>query len=204
MSGLRERLKATVRGAATVAVVPALLSFRVRAALFGADRALEGSSQAFALLPGIAGQYLRRAFLSHTLAYCAPSATIECGTLFSSTGARLDDGVYVGPNCHLGLVHLEPFVLLGPAVVIPSGGRTHGTTDPSMPIRDQQGERHLVTIGTGTWVGATAVVMADVGRDTVIGAGAVVTQSIPPGVVAGGVPARVIRARQGAVAPTHP
>jgi len=192
---LFEWLKSLVRAVATLLVMPALVSFRVRAAFVGADRALEGSSQAFALLPGIGGQYLRRAFLSRTLAHCAATATIECGTLFSSTGARLDDGVYVGPNCHLGLVHLEPYVLLGPAVVIPSGRLTHGIADPTQPIRSQPGTRHLVTIGTGAWIGATAVVMADVGRDSVVGAGSVVTRPLPAGVVAAGVPARVVRSR---------
>jgi acetyltransferase-like isoleucine patch superfamily enzyme len=38
--------------------------------------------------------------------------------------------------------------------------------------------------------------MADVGRDSVIGAGAVVTKPIPDRVLAAGVPARVIRGRE--------
>jgi acetyltransferase-like isoleucine patch superfamily enzyme len=37
--------------------------------------------------------------------------------------------------------------------------------------------------------------MADVGRHSVVGAGSVVTKPIPDGVVAAGVPARVIRQR---------
>jgi acetyltransferase-like isoleucine patch superfamily enzyme len=37
--------------------------------------------------------------------------------------------------------------------------------------------------------------MADIGSDTVVGAGAVVTHMIPDRVVAAGVPARVIRKR---------
>jgi len=191
----RDLLKRLLRALATLAVTPALISFGIRAWLIGADRALEGSSQAFALLPGILGQYLRRAFLSQTLAHCAPSATVECGTLFSSTGARLDEGVYVGPHCHLGLVHLQAYVLLGPAVVIPSGPHTHGTADPSRPISAQAGDRTLITIGAGTWVGAAAVVMADVGSHSVVGAGAVVTRPLPSGVIAAGVPARVVRLR---------
>jgi acetyltransferase-like isoleucine patch superfamily enzyme len=40
--------------------------------------------------------------------------------------------------------------------------------------------------------------MADVGRDAVVAAGAVVTKPIPPAVVAVGVPAKVIRTRDGA------
>ena len=38
--------------------------------------------------------------------------------------------------------------------------------------------------------------MADVGRDTIVGAGAVVTRPLPDRVIAGGVPARVVRQRE--------
>src|SRR6187397_801308 len=120
----RELAKAAARGLATVVVLPSLLSFRLRSAIVGADRALVGSSQALALVPGILGQYLRRAFMQRVLAACHHTVTIEFGTLFSKVGARLDENVYIGPRCHLGLVHLERNVLLAPAVHIPSGALT--------------------------------------------------------------------------------
>jgi acetyltransferase EpsM len=52
-----------------------------------------------------------------------------------------------------------------------------------------------VTIGEGAWVGIGAVVKdrVKIGRDSIIGAGAVVLQDIPDGVVAFGMPAKVIR-----------
>jgi acetyltransferase-like isoleucine patch superfamily enzyme len=121
--------------------------------------------------------------------------TIEFGTLFSKVGARLDEHVYIGPRCHLGLVHLERDVLLGPSVHIPSGASTHGTTDVAMPIRDQPGQLTMVRVGQGAWIGSAAVVMADVGRDSIVGAGAVVTSPVPERVIVGGVPARVLKAR---------
>lgn len=191
----REGLKAAAFGAATIVVAPALVSFFIRAAFIGRDRALEGSSQALSLVPGVIGHYVRRAFYARVLARCHSSVTIEFGTLFSKADAELDEQVYVGPRCHLGLVHLERDVLLGPAVQIPSGARTHGTGEPSRPIREQVGVRACVRIGAGSWVGGGAVVLADVGRDSVIGAGAVVTDVIPDRVLAAGVPARVIRQR---------
>lgn len=192
---VRQALKAAANTIATLLVLPFLASYAVRAAVMGRDRALEGSTQALSLIPGLPGQYLRRAFLARTLAGgCAFSATIEFGTIFSQAGACIEENVYVGPRCHLGLVHLERDVLVAAAVHIPSGPQTHGT-DPSRPIRDQEGQRRLVRIGAGSWIGSNAVVLADVGRDTVVGAGAVVTQPIPDGVVAAGVPARIVRQR---------
>lgn len=181
--------------AATMAVLPHLISYALRSAIFDSDRALLGSSQALSLWPGLLGQYLRRAFYCRVLAECAPTVTIEFGTLLSRAGARLADNVYVGPHCHLGLVHLERDVLLAAGVHVPSGGDTHGTDDLERPIREQAGTLRTVRVGAGSWIGSAAVVMADVGRDTIIGASSVVTRAIPDRVFAAGVPARVIRSR---------
>jgi len=194
--GTREALKAVARAVATLIVLPSLCSFSVRRRVLGPDRALQGSTQALALVPGVVGQYLRRAFLARTLAYCSASATIEFGTIFSARGTRIDDHVYIGPHCSIGLAHFERDVLVGPSVHVPSGSRTHGMADLSTPIRDQPGREEMVRIGEGAWIGAAAVVMADVGRHAVVGAGAVVTRPAPEAVVVGGVPARVLRDRR--------
>ena len=192
---MREFAKAGLRLAALVGVLPLLLSYAMCSLLLGKDRALEGSSQTLSLLPGIAGVYLRRAFLMQVLAHCHKTAVVEFGTLFSQTGARLDENVYVGPRCHLGLVHIERDALLGPGVHVPSGARTHGTSDPTKPIREQEHVRTVVRIGAGAWIGSAAVVMADVGAGTVVGAGAVVTKALPARVIAAGVPAKVLKSR---------
>jgi acetyltransferase-like isoleucine patch superfamily enzyme len=44
-------------------------------------------------------------------------------------------------------------------------------------------------------VGSASVVLADVGRECVIGAGSVVTKPVPDYSVAAGVPARVLKSR---------
>jgi maltose O-acetyltransferase len=52
-----------------------------------------------------------------------------------------------------------------------------------------------VVIGDNVWLGGGVIVCPGVtiGDDTVVGAGAVVTRDLPSGVVAAGVPARVVR-----------
>jgi virginiamycin A acetyltransferase len=192
---MKAMLKGLARGVATVLVLPQLLSFHLRATVIGRDRALVGSTQFLALVPGLIGQYLRRAFLARVLdGGCAASAAIEFGTLFSQVGAQIDENVYIGPRCHLGLVHLEADVLLAAGVHIPSGPHTHGS-DTLETIRDQAGNLRLVRVGAGSWIGSNVVVLADVGRETIVGAGAVVTKPLPDRVIAGGVPARVIKNR---------
>ena len=197
---MREALKSVARGVALVAVLPMIASFQLRALLLGRDRALQGSTQTLSLVPGLTGEYLRRAFLSVVLAYVSPSATICFGTVFSRTGARIDDHVYIGARCHIGLVHLEPDVLVADGVYLPSGGDTHGTADVCVAIREQPRFEQLVRVGRGAWIGSGAVVLADVGAGTVVGAGAVVTRALPALVVAAGVPARPLRSRLSSVA----
>ena len=191
MLGISKRIAAL---GALIAVTPALISFAIRSQVMGADRALEGSTQALGLIPGILGQYLRRAFLARVLAECHATSTVEFGTIFSQTGARIGEKAYVGPRCHLGLVHVGRDVMLAAGVHVPSGGRTHSSrTDES--LRDQAIHRTVVSIGDGSWIGSAAVVMADVGPNTIVGAGAVVTEPLPANVVAVGVPARVVKQR---------
>ncbi|HEV3438058.1 MAG TPA: acyltransferase [Gemmata sp.] len=194
-SRLKEILKALARFAALVCVFPILAGFWLNALFIGRNRALESASQLLSLFPGISGQYLRRAFLQRVLARCHSSALVEFGTLFSQAGAVLEENVYVGPRCQLGLVCLEHDVLLAANVQIPSGGKTHYFDDPTRPIREQGGERRVVTIGAGAWIGTGAIVLADVGKGTVVAAGAVVTKPLPDNVIAAGVPAKVIRMR---------
>ncbi len=194
-SGVKRFVKAAAHAAATVCVLPWLACYWLSAAAFGPNRALEGASQALACLPGMPGIYLRRAFLAKVLARCDATAEVHFGTLFSQAGAVIEANVYVGPRCQLGLVHLEPDVLLAAGVHVPSGGRTHAFDDPDVPIRGQGGERRCVTIGAGAWIGTNAVVLADVGAGTIVGAGSVVTKPLPAFVVAAGVPCRVLRPR---------
>ena len=53
-----------------------------------------------------------------------------------------------------------------------------------------------IVIGDNVWLGGGVVVCPGVtiGADTVVGAGAVVTEDLPDGVLAAGVPAKVVRA----------
>ena len=65
-----------------------------------------------------------------------------------------------------------------------------------IPIIDQgHDSSQKVTIRKGAWLGAKVIVLpgVDLGKNTVIAAGAVVTKSVPPRVVAGGIPATIIK-----------
>jgi acetyltransferase-like isoleucine patch superfamily enzyme len=71
----------------------------------------------------------------------------------------------------------------------------HGYKDLDEPIGRQSDAVRPVRIGDGSWLGHGVVVLpgVDIGRHVVVGAGSVVTGSLPDFSVAVGAPARVIR-----------
>ncbi len=192
---IKEAIKLVAHGCCIPFVLPVLIQYWLARPLFGPSRALEGATQTLAGVPGALGIYFRRAFLSFVLKRCSRSAEIGYGTLLSQPDSVIGDRVYIGPRCHLGLVNLEADVLLAAGVHVPSGAMTHHFDDPDVPIREQGGERQLVTIGAGAWIGSGAIVLADVGAGTIVGAGSVVTKPLPANVIAAGAPAKVIRNR---------
>ena len=193
---MRHYLKKSIDLLAFLAVLPAFLIYRLAAAGLGKDRAFPGWSQFFSLFPGISGVLLRRAFYRLVLAGCGPDVCVTFGTIFAVPGSRVGNGVYVGAFCCIGESVLEDDVVLASHVSVLSGARQHGIERLDIPIRKQPGIRQRVTIGRNTWIGERAVVMANVGRDCVIGAGAVVVKPIPDFAIAVGVPAKVIGYRE--------
>jgi acetyltransferase-like isoleucine patch superfamily enzyme len=191
-------LKGTANAVAFLLVLPAFLLYRLGALVLGAEKAFPGWSQAFSLLPGLTGVYLRRAFYRLTLRRCSADCCLSFGTVFSHPTAEVGRGVYVGLFCVLGDVNLEDDVLLGSHVSVINGGGQHGTDRLDVPVREQPGVYNRVTIGRDSWLGDRSVVLADVGRHCVLGAASVVTRPLPDYAVAAGSPARVLRFRDGA------
>lgn len=191
-------LKISFQGLAALLVLPSVMLFRLAALALGRDRAFPGWSQAYSLLPGLTGVYLRRAFYRWVLPECGAGACISFGTVFSHPTARVGRNVYVGPFCCLGDVTLEEDVLIGSHVSVTNGSAQHGTERLDVPVREQPGVWPRVTVGRDTWVGDRAIIMADVGCHCVVGAGSVVTKPLPDYAIAVGSPARVVRFRDGA------
>jgi acetyltransferase-like isoleucine patch superfamily enzyme len=121
---------------------------------------------------------------------------ISFGTTISHPTAEFGRSVYVGPYGMLGDVTLEDDVLLGSNVSIMNGSEQHGIERLDIPIREQPGRWPRVTIGCDSWIGDRSIVMADVGKHCVIGAGSVVTKPIPDYSIAVGSPAKVVRDRR--------
>jgi len=186
-------VKRCVEAAATSLVSPRLIAyFLVRAAR--GDRAMLGASESLARIPGMRGVYLRAAFYRHTLAHFGRDVSVGWGSTFSMRQARVGEGTYIGRHCGIGFGDLGAHVMLADGVQVLSGGREHGLSPNDSETHQDQVQRYTrVKIGDGAWLGTNSVVMADVGTNAVIGAGAVVTRPVPDDVIAVGAPARIVK-----------
>ncbi|HID70561.1 MAG TPA: acyltransferase [Desulfobacterales bacterium] len=112
----------------------------------------------------------------------------------------------IGDNCDIGahtIISSISKITLAPSVLIAGncyiGGARYHLEDLTKPIMNQGiYSRGPVSIGEGSWVGASATILdgVTIGKGCVIGAGALVTADIPDYGVAVGVPAKVIRTRK--------
>ena len=192
---MKRLLKQLVEFVAIIAVLPAVVMYRLGSICIGAERAFPGWSQFFSLFPGLTGVFLRRAFYRCILPRCGTDCCLTFGTTISHPTAKIGDRVYVGAGCSLGDIELEDDVLLASHVSVMNGSQQHGIERLDIPIREQPGVFIPVRIGRDSWIGERAIIAADVGQHCVIGAGSVVTKPIPDYAIAVGVPARVIRFR---------
>jgi virginiamycin A acetyltransferase len=142
-----------------------------------------------ALVPGFIGDFFRAAFYKLTLRECSIDTTISFGTYFSRRTASVGPFVSIGAFCVIGCARIGARTQIASHVEIPCGRHGHA--------RDAEGRLagsvdEEIVVGADCWIGASAIVMADVGLGTTIGAGSVVVKEIPAGVVAAGNPAKVI------------
>jgi virginiamycin A acetyltransferase len=181
---------------AILLISPIWAMYALSACAMHKQNVFPGFSHAMSLIPGSCGVYLRRAFYRMVLPRCDADVCISFGTVFSHQTASLGKTAYIGIGCMIGDVTIEEDVLVGSHVSIINGNRQHGIARLDIPVREQPGEFPRITIGRDTWIGDRAVVMADVGKHCVIGAGAIVTKSLDDYAIAVGNPARVIGSRK--------
>jgi len=192
---MKRLVKRGILRVCVVAALPAYLFYELGCLFLGRERSFEGWSQAYALVPGICGEWLRAGFYKLTIEHWGTDCQIQFGTILSRPQVFLHDGVSIGPYCVLGHVEIGADTIVGTGVQIPSGARQHAITRLDIPIKEQERTFVRVKIGRDCWLGSGSIVLADVGNHCVVGAGSVVANAIPDFAIATGVPANVIRLR---------
>jgi acetyltransferase-like isoleucine patch superfamily enzyme len=189
---LRTLLKRAIQAAFTVWIVPRLAAYLIARTAVG-SRAFGATSESIARIPGMRGVFSRQAFYRSTLASCGQDVSFGWMSVFSMSEARVADRVYIGRFCSLGYADVGEEVMLADGVQVLSGGHEHTRDDASQSMQSQRQAYQVVRIGRGSWIGAGAVIMADVGEHCIVGAGAVVNKPIPDYSLAVGVPARIVK-----------
>jgi len=139
--------------------------------------------------------------------YASKNSVIKIGKNFKiGKGAQLyskdnskiiiGDNVLIGLNCDIGgsgEIEIQDNVIMASGINIVSSN--HAYTDPNLPIREQGGTWAKVTIQKDSWIGRNAIILSgvNIGKHCVVGAGSVVTKSIPDYSVVGGNPAKIIK-----------
>jgi acetyltransferase-like isoleucine patch superfamily enzyme len=171
-----------------------ILSF-IFSKIIGRDKAFSSMTQFFAIVPGIVGSLFRVAYIQSFTWQMVKGGSIGFGTIFSKANLKLGANVYIGPQCNIGLCDIGKNTMVGSGTHVISGSKQHGMSETDVPMRLQKGKFELVTIGENVWIGNNCTVMADIGENSIIAAGSVVTKTVPANVIYGGNPAKLIRAR---------
>jgi len=151
-----------------------------------------GQGQGLALIPGKIGSYLRVAYYHLTLRRCPLDGYIGFGTFFPHPEVELETGYYIGAYCIIGLAEIGSHTTIGSGVHILSGKHQHGYEEIGKPIQDQKRVFKKIKIGDNCWIGNKAIILADLGRQNIVGAGSVVTTHYGDYVILGGNPSKII------------
>lgn len=112
--------------------------------------------------------------------------------LISPEKIRLGSFIDIGERCLLmgqGEIEIGDFCLLANNVVLATGSHEIGAMYYGRPTYGK------ITLKENVWIGAHATILPGitVGENSIVAAGAVVTQDVPPKTIVGGVPAKTIK-----------
>lgn len=143
--------------------------------------------------------------LRQRLRFLKDGTRIAAGT-FIARGTVIGRRTRINAPSHIGRCSIGSYCAVGGRLIVRSGNHNMGYVN----LQDYA-QRHLigsrksvigvdkggVRIGHAVWIGDSVIVLpgVDIGNGAVIGAGSVVTKSVPPFAVAAGNPAKVLRYR---------
>jgi virginiamycin A acetyltransferase len=193
-SAARRAIKRSLDACCLPIVGPAVAMCRLEARLSErADAMFTFWAQTFALVPGLPGVFVRRAFYRRTLESCGDTFFIGFGAVFTHRLATIEDDVYVGPYAIIGAAALRHGCLIGSRCSIPSGGALHALDANLRWMPTDMTRLRRVEIGAHAWLGEASVVLADIGASTMVAAGSVVTTAVPAAIMVAGNPSRFVR-----------
>jgi UDP-2-acetamido-3-amino-2,3-dideoxy-glucuronate N-acetyltransferase len=121
------------------------------------------------------------------------------------TFVEIQKGASVGARCKISShtfvcegVEIEDEVFVGHGVMFINDRRPRATRSDGTPQTEEDWTLERTIVRRGASIGSNATILCgvEVGERAQVGAGSVVTKSVPPGAVVAGNPARIIRSRK--------
>jgi len=194
---LRRLMKALSNLTGLIAALPFIAWAGLPLRLFGSERSYSSAACALAIIPGLPGLVMRRAFYHSLLPESHWDLHLDFGSIITHPTARIGKRVWIGAYSLIGHCRIGDDAIIGSRVSILSGRYPHRFSSVERCIAEQPGVFQEVSIGADCWLGEGSVVMADVGQGCVVGAGSVVAKPTADLSVVAGNPARQIGARGG-------
>lgn len=143
-------------------------------------------------------------YLKKKLYHIGENSSVRPGAyLVGCSNIYLGRNVVIRPHTMIfaeTIIDLKPSVIIEDNVLIGAGVHfyvnDHKFDNTEIDIYYQgYNPDEKIILRKGAWIGANVTILkgVEIGENAVVAAGAVVTKSIPPRVVAGGVPARIIK-----------
>ncbi|MGQ0665543.1 MAG: acyltransferase [Nitrospiraceae bacterium] len=184
--------KSIVALGAKAVVFPLVLLWKIYFVCTGREALFTTFSQMLSLVPGKTGVYLRKGFYCLVFEKCFDDVHIGFETIFSHADVQIEKGVYIGSRCTIGMAEIGEGVLIGSNVDILSGRHQHARDHKGHLADPGKRAFQRIIIGAHSWIGNSAVVMANIGRTCTVGAGSVVVTDVDDGQTVAGNPARTI------------
>jgi virginiamycin A acetyltransferase len=192
---MRKAIKGIIIGIFYILTLPCGLLARGVYRLIGSPFFFEIFSEGLSIIPGRPGKYVRTCFYHQTL----NESHLDTEYCFGCIINKLETSI--GRRCGIGVLTTVGYCRIGDDSVIAngvsllSGRKQHNFDDPSKAIFSRNEDFSELSIGRNVFVGEGAVVMADIGDCTIVGAGSVVVKELPAYTIAVGNPARVVKER---------
>jgi acetyltransferase-like isoleucine patch superfamily enzyme len=173
----------------SLVVLPGVMLFKINKS----ESFFSFFGQLVSLIPGKIGSYIRINYYCRTMQKFPRKGFIGFGTFFAHPNSEIGERIYIGAYCIIGTSKIGNDTIIGSGVHILSGRHQHGFHEFNTPIQKQRGYFKKIKIGDNCWIGNGSIIMANVGRQNVIGAGSVVNKDTKDFEISAGNPAKCIR-----------
>ena len=177
-----------------IAVSPSILLTRLEELITGkrAGIIFGWTREILSICPTLLGEMMRLGYYWAVCSKVSPDASFQFGSMLARQDTVIGAGTVVGAYSIIGYADIGEKVLIGPRVSVISGKYLHGRPDERAEGKNTLREREIISIGSNSWIGQDAILMASVGENCTVGAGSVVYKMVPNNTTVLGNPARKV------------